>query len=317
MSDDLMVDFGSAEWFLEWHNTQTAPVNATPTSLPALNNICHGAGGKRGIAQGWYVVIGGGSGHGKSLVACQFAGDAFKAGRKVCLLSLEMPPDEVYTRWLAQTTQTDVRHLEVGEGFNSDVAFKAKGIIEAIQGRFDDPTIEDDAVRASKIPALVVNREPVEDLDTIIQLIAHYRNEPAFRCDFFMIDYLQLVSDGDDAQTVKDVQRINKGLRKWAHKERVGMVCTSQYNNETNKETDKPPTIYGLHGGGSIAHNSELALLLDHSRYIDLPDERKAITFLVAAKNRHGPKGDIPIMWDYRTLTAKQCSEHEWERYNV
>ena len=55
--------------------------------------------------------------------------------------------------------------------------------------------------------------------------------------------------------------------------------------------------------------SSDLVLLLDHSRY-----ERhmnSAMTYLCAAKNRHGPTIEIPIEWDYRTLSVREGDPHE------
>jgi replicative DNA helicase len=53
-------------------------------------------------------------------------------------------------------------------------------------------------------------------------------------------------------------------------------------------------------------------MLLDHSTYEKVGDHG-AIIKLLAAKNRHGSRGEVPLMWDYTTLKAREVDEREFE----
>ena len=57
----------------DWQTRQTSPVEAVPTHLHSLNQVCGDDGGRRGLARGWFVTIGGNPGHGKSLLALGLA----------------------------------------------------------------------------------------------------------------------------------------------------------------------------------------------------------------------------------------------------
>lgn len=301
-----MADFGSGFFHGAWQQRQQAPVDATPTSFQKLNRLCRGPGGGIGLPQGSYIVIGGGSGQGKSLLASQISVDAFRAGRSICYISLEMSPDELYTRWLSQFTGDNVIGFEAGSTFSTQQSAAAHRAVKA----------EAEAIAARKltgrIPTVLVNAEPVHGLRDILDLCQHYRESSEFMSDFFIVDYLQLVSLDDDESMAREVQKITNELRAWALAEKVCVICTSQYNNQTNRNRDAPPDIYGLYGGGSIGFNTTLTILLDHSRYHRVA-EHEALTYAIVGKNRHGPVGDIPIRWNYRTLTAAECDAREFD----
>tara|TARA_Y100001960_G_C14366910_1_gene677175 strand:+ start:59 stop:280 length:222 start_codon:yes stop_codon:yes gene_type:complete len=65
----------------------------------------------------------------------------------------------------------------------------------------------------------------------------------------------------------------------------------------------------GLFGGMILEASCDLILLLDHSRYER--DGNTAKTWLIVAKNRHGPTVEIPIEWDYRTLSIREADPDE------
>ena len=65
----------------------------------------------------------------------------------------------------------------------------------------------------------------------------------------------------------------------------------------------------GLFGGMILEASCDLIALLDHSRYER--DQNTARTWLIIAKNRHGPTLEIPIEWDYRTLSVREGDPHE------
>lgn len=309
MSNWNMQDFVSSFFHEQWQKEQTAEVNATPTRFQTLNRICRGPGGGIGLPQGSYIVIGGGSGQGKSLLASQISVDAFRAGRSVCYISLEMSPEELYTRWLSQYSGVPVRKLEAGADFDAIAAAEAHKQVKADANRI---AIENGTGRA---PTILVNSEPIHGLYDILEVCETFRTSSDYMADFFIVDYLQLVSMGDDESMAREVQKITNELRAWALEKKVCVICTSQYNNQTNRNRDMPPDIYGLYGGGSIGFNTTLTILLDHSRYARV-DQDTAITFAIVGKNRHGPPGEIPIRWDYRTLSADETDARQWERIN-
>lgn len=300
------VDFLSLSFMDEWGTRQQTPANATPTQFPTLNAICGDEGGGIGLAAGWFVTIGGGTGQGKSLLAQNMACHAVRMGQTVGFLSLEMSHHALATRFYAMATGTDIKLLERGR-FDPEAGDRAwRGICD----------LQDAAM--AKRPygtsgAFFVNREPLGDLNACLAA-AHWLKDQG--CGMIVLDYLQLVSVGDEATIYKQVTEVGGHMRLFAHTEKVTVLALSQYNTPTGMDTSRPPSVYGLMGGGTIANNGDIVLLLDHSRYERDENNRKiARTFLLVPKNRHGDSGDLHICWDYRTLRCREAmpdEENEW-----
>ena len=60
----------------------------------------------------------------------------------------------------------------------------------------------------------------------------------------------------------------------------------------------------------SIEYVHDQVVLLDHSRYEKL-EGRLARTWLVLDKNRHGDRVEVPILWNFNHLTAREGLEDE------
>ena len=65
-------------------------------------------------------------------------------------------------------------------------------------------------------------------------------------------------------------------------------------------------------GGSALENDSDMVMLLDHTTYKET-GRHQAMIKLLAAKNRHGSWGEIPLMWDFSTLRARQCASREFE----
>ncbi len=92
-------------------------------------------------------------------------------------------------------------------------------------------------------------------------------------------------------------------------------VGLSQLNRETSANWHESPTIFGLFGDSPVENDSDMVLLLDHSRYERDAVTRSAKTWLLLQKNRHGAQLEVSVQWDYRTLRLREVlpdEEEEW-----
>ncbi len=288
------VDLLSDYYVREWAVRQLEPTDATPTPFPTLNGYCGDDGGGNGLAPGWFITIGGGTGQGKSLIAQNIALTAMRYGRKIGFLSLEMSHQQLAGRLNAMATGIPARDMERGRMATATGDWVVTRMAE-VAGQIEGGMF-------------LVNEEPINSMADVEAGMAILREAG---CDFFVLDYLQLVSVGDDDSIYRQVTEVAGFLRLYAHREKVTVLGLSQYH--TNAARDKKqPTPYDMMGGGTIANNADLVLLLDHSRYHRDEDQRHlARTWLLVAKNRHGPTGPIPILWDYRTLTCREGLDDE------
>ena len=132
-------------------------------------------------------------------------------------------------------------------------------------------------------------------------------------CRLIVVDYLQLLAARDSERLFTAVSNASAFVREFARTEGVVTIGLSQFNRPTSGNYSESPIVQGLMGASSLENDSDLVLLLDHSRY-----EREgdiARTWAILGKNRHGSTGEIPILWDYRTLRVREGlpdEEHEW-----
>lgn len=279
------------------------PIRALRTPFPNLNDSCRGFGGRQGYALGWYVVLGGDTGQGKSLLALQHATDAIKQGYRAGFVSMEMSEAELRNRFYAQMVPgVSARDLEPGPDFNPATAERVKF--------WADKWREEHGY----LPLLAEDDCP-PDVREVEAMMTTWMTEQDV--EVFVVDYLQLLEHPEGVGSAKEVQKISAAMREFAHRNRVLVIALSQYNNEGGNDRTRSPHVGHLYGGRRISQDSDVTVLLDHSRYVqDAQEPWIARSYLMHPKNRHGPKGyEIPIEWDYRTLTAREAMPDELHRW--
>ncbi len=288
-----MIRMFSPEYRSEFRFSQKRPIHALPTFLPGLNRICGGDGGRIGLARGWFVVIAGNPGFGKSLLSLLLARDAIAAGEKTAFMSLEMAHGQLASRIFALASGEPVASVE--KGSFSDEAFDRIEMI--LDEKFAGGELYTNRRLLSSLAGLMT--EMHEGLDEGVTV--------------FVVDYLQLVSIGDEESINRIVTETVTTLRQFAVKHNVLVIVLSQFNRTTSSNYADTPHIQGCHGGMIIEACADVALLLDHSRYKKDPlDTHLARTFLIVDKNRHGARAALPIIWDYKHLSCREGMDDEF-----
>jgi replicative DNA helicase len=242
------------------------------------------------------VVVAGATGAGKTLVGgLNLVAEALRHGESVLYLSLEMTWKQLVTRLRAIVAGVDVRTIEWGARFDSTAAAGA-----------DDELL--------KLPGtLYYNSLPVWRLEDVRELMESYATIGG--CRFFVVDYIQLVAPGGRERLYEATMLISQQLRYAAQECDAVCVALSQYNRSTSADRGRKPMVQGLLGGSSLENDSSQVLLLDHTRRKRDEIARTEKTWLLLAKNRHGPQCEIPIEFDYRTLRVREALPDEEETW--
>jgi replicative DNA helicase len=286
MSTVLTHDLTSEAFWQEFNLRQMLPPDAVPTHLNSLNAICRDDGGGIGFAHGWFVTVGGNPGFGKSAMALNLASAALRNGEHVGYISLEMSRWQLAARFYAIHSGTPIAHLERGS-YSPTIAAQARDRIAAL-------------------PPYYVPNEITGDWTAIVDFVRECYEKG---CRWFVLDYLQLVQIGDEESINRAMTSIVTDLRAWGVNNESTIVNLSQFNRQTSGEYGVRPRPQGLWGGMILEAASDMVLLLDHSRYVRTGNEAK--TWLLAAKNKHGPTGEIPIWWDYKNLQMHEALDDE------
>jgi len=262
------------------------PPDAVATPFPTWNAMCRDSGGGIGLAHGWYVLIGGGSNTGKTMLALNLAVSALRQGENVMMISMEMAESEVATRMTAMASRTDVRLIEQGKTFDIEAAEAADAILSEMPGSF------------------LLNDIAIRDLDDIVKVIEFYARVEG--CRTFILDYLQLIATGTSEQIYERTTLISQLVRDVAKSMNVLVIGISQLRRGATNERKVPPSIHDLIGGSSLENDSDQVILLNHANYERDYDNRTATTELIVGKNRFGPDGVVPVIWDYSCLEARE-----------
>lgn len=275
------LDEESADQLVE---EKLQPADAVPTPFGTWNRACRDEGGGQGVARGWHVTIGARTGTGKSVLGANLVRSAIEGGERVGFISLEMSRRQLDTRQLAIISGEPVRRLETGKHFDEHALRRAVRRVQEIRATTGG--------RVYRSPELLRGIADIEGAITFL------RNGPP-GCRFFVVDYIQLAGDPNDPASITDVSH---RVRQLARDLDVITIGLSQFNRDTFKRGGRP-TIHDLMGGTAIESDSDQVLILDHTRI-----ERSAAptegweSYLILAKNRHGPQVEIPVRFDSRTL---------------
>lgn len=268
---------------------QQKPVDAVATPFPSWNRQCRDDGGGKGLARGWYVTVAGATGSGKSLLGINLAAKAIRAGERVGYVTAEMSHGQLATRLFAALTGTAVRGLERGS-FDPNLMRSA--------------TAELDRISNTSGGAFFTTDHPVHTLPEVQRLLVRLRDD--LKCTFYVIDYLQLLVARDTEKLFTAVSDASAMCREFARRSNAVVIGLSQFNRRTTTARKARPMVDGLMGASSIENDSDQVVMLDHTRIKKAGDGQKQ-SYLLIGKNRHGGKGEIPVLWDYNTLRV-------WER---
>ena len=271
---------------------QSRPINSIPTFLPSWNRMSRGAGGGRGLGIGWYVVLAGATGAGKTIAGLNLTVSALRDGRNVLFVSLEMSHDELVSRLRPIVTGDDIRKLEPGEYWDEDLAAAADRTISDLPG------------------TLHVNTVPLWELRDVQSMLEVFVRDE--KVSLVIVDYAQLVSPaGNDQKLFEAMSTVSSTLRFQAQSLDIVVVALSQMNRATTRERNVPPTIEGLFGSSRFGFDANQVLALDYSKRTRDPIRRREKTRLLLMKNRHGPNGPIPIEIDFASFRISEIEKDE------
>lgn len=246
------------------------------TGLPTLDRL---TGGLQG---GQLIILAARPAMGKSALALQLARHiAETTGLSVPLLSYEMSVSEIGMRMLSTALQYDLLKLRQGDipaDMERDLASAAQ--------------------KMAALPMLLDDNPPetIGGVRSAMRRLARRRQIGAV-----VVDYLQLMSAerqfGGSENRTQEVSEISRGLKRLATELDVPVIALSQLNRQLEQRPNKRPNLSDLRESGSLEQDANAVLFLYREHvYNAAADSRQAE--LIIAKQRSGPLGMIPILFD-------------------
>lgn len=226
-----------------------------PTGIKSLDQSIGG------LKNGNSIILAARPGVGKTSLALSFALNAARAGKWVNFFSLEMNKEDLAR--IVLSAESGVYRSDIRDGRLSDEDWqklnKSAGVARL-------PIVMQDAAGLS-----------IEQIERSIK-----KNQKNGKCDFVVIDYLQLIKPTDSrAIREQQIAEISRTIKKIALAVKIPILTLSQLSRAAD---EGEPKLSHLRESGTIEQDADLVLFLNRERQ---PDTIQ----LTVAKHRRGKLG--------------------------
>ena len=223
-------------------------------------------------------------------------------GGVVAFYSLEMSAEQLAMRILADASGVSSDKLRKGEIDSSDF-----GKIRDAAVEIGESPLYIDATGGLSISKLAARARRLKRMEHGLDLI--------------VVDYLQLVTTGDNSQKnrVQEVSEITGGLKALAKELSVPIIALSQLSRQVEQREDKRPQLSDLRESGSIEQDADCVMFVyresyylgraepregseEHLKWQEDMDRLEHQAEVVIGKQRHGPIGIVKLAFDADTV---------------
>lgn len=227
------------------------------------------------LRAGSFVVVGGRTGTGKTVLGVQTALTTAKHGGRAIYFSMEMTADELGLRVASAEGTVDVSQIMAGNG-----------------GEL--PLLRDAAAQLEPLPFLVCDLPSITVDDVTAVARYHHTRAPL---SLIVVDYLQLISlqRGEHDRRL-GLERVSRSLKQLAKELGVPVMALAQLSRQAEGET---PRLSHLRETGAIEQDADMVILLDRpGKDADGRDDQGRVEVIIrVAKNRIGPEADVKALF--------------------
>lgn len=212
---------------------------------------------------------------------------AARKAHKVMLVSLEMNPDEILHRMLAEVGRVELDHMLTRDLSDTDWS----SLTTATGKLMDSP--------------IMITTTPSLTIDQIRSRAHHMANTVGL--DLLVVDYLQLITPRDrKTPREQQVAEAALGLKILAKELGVPVVAAAQLRRPENR--DQRPSMASLRESGGIENNSDVVMLL----HIPNLEEEWWEAEVIIAKARNGSRGVINMFLETKHALIRLADTRTW-----
>lgn len=230
-----------------------------------------------GLKWGDMVIVAARPSMGKTALAMNLAQNIGFNKKSVAIFSLEMSKEQLTDRMIASAMGIDSWKLQKWELEDSEFS----KIWEAMEMLSKADIYIDDSAGWNLV-----------DLKSKAR-----RLKMESRLDLIIIDYLQLMTNGNSMNRVQEVSEISRWIKSLARELDVPIIALSQLSRAVESRPDKRPVLSDLRESWSIEQDADIVMMIYREDYYDEFSERKWITDIFIRKNRNGPIWSVQLMF--------------------
>ena len=118
--------------------------------------------------------------------------------------------------------------------------------------------------------------------------------------DLLMVDYLQLMSTGNQSYAgnrVQEISEISRSLKQLGRELHIPIIALSQLSRAVENRPGNIPQLSDLRESGSIEQDADVVMMMYREDYYEEDSDRPGMTDLFIRKHRNGPVGKIELMF--------------------
>ncbi len=264
---------------VEYLNKHKGQMIGLPTGFARLDEILGG------MQRSDMLVLAARPSMGKTSLALNIAHTAAKKfGQRVLVFSLEMASEQVVERLTSAETGIDSQRLRRGE------------IADDEWSRFITTT--------SSLSELAFFIDDTPAISVLEMRTKARRLHAEVGLDLIVVDYLQLMrGEGWHENRQQEVSAISRGIKALARELNIPILAISQLSRGVEARSDKRPILSDLRESGSIEQDADVVLFIYRDEVYNENTERRGIADILIAKHRHGPTGNVPLLFRKETAS--------------
>jgi replicative DNA helicase len=234
---------------------------------------------------------------GKTALALNIAENVAVRNREpVAIFSLEMSKESLLLRLLASQSRVDAHKFRTGHMNRDDWGKITTSLAELGEA----PIWIDDSASS-----------------TVLEMGAKARRLKRDRgLSLMIVDYLQLVVPTTNRRTSnrqEEVSGMSRALKGLAKELKVPILVLSQLTRAPERE-ERKPQLADLRESGAIEQDADVVMFINRPNFYktDLPDEERAKSELIIAKQRNGPTGTLNFVFLSRHTRFEEAAPDAW-----
>ncbi len=265
-------------------------VTGLPTGYTQLDNQTSGLQGSE------LIILAARPSMGKTALALNIAENvALRQQQPVAVFSLEMSKESLLQRLIGSQARIDSHRFRTGQLGKEDWQRIVSGL--AVLG--EAPLWIDDSAAS-----------------TVLEMSAKARRLKKDKgLSLVVVDYLQLITaHGRFGNRTEEVSYISRALKGMAKELQVPVVVLSQLTRAPARE-EREPQLADLRESGAIEQDADVVLFIHRPHFYkpDAPEEDRAKTDLIVAKQRNGPTGKLNFVFLGRYTRFEEAAPDTWD----